>query len=132
MLRLKSHAPPQGNIVSSGLRYCTQIPRSEATDSNQSDLVLCFVADFLLSLPKEGLPSAVIKKFVETRAVYIVGTILHVHTLRLRKRDEVNSILLATHFGIIDEVWVHNFHIYHYLIAGRIHVRNAQPYWGDV
>ena len=66
---------------------------------------------------------------METRAVYIVGTILHVHTLHLRKKDEVNSILLATHFGIVDKVWVHNFHIYRYLIAGRIHVHIAQSYW---
>ena len=44
----------------------------------------------------------------------------------------MNSILLVTHFGIIDEVWVHNFHIYHYLIARRIHVRIAQSYWGAV
>ena len=100
-------------------------PRSKATDSNQSDRVLCFVADILLSLPKEDLLKVVIKKFVEIRAVYIVGTILHVHTLHLRKKDEVNSILLATHFGIIDEVWAHNFHIYCYLIAGRIYVRIA-------
>ena len=107
-------------------------PRSEATNSNQSDPVLCFVANFLLSLPEEGLLRVVIEKFVETRAVYIVGTVLHVHTLRLCKRDEVNFILLATHFGIIDKVWVHNFHIYHYLIAGRIHVRIALSYWGVV
>ena len=86
----------------------------------------------MLSLPEEGLPRVVIKKFVETRAVYIVGTILHVHTLRLCKKDEVNSILLATHFGIIDEVRVHNFHIYRYLIAGRIHVRIALSYWGAI
>ena len=123
------------------MRYCQQWaeilrantrPRSEATDSNQSDPVLCFVADFLPSLPEEGLPRVVIKKFVETRAMYIVGTILHVHTLHLRKKDEVNSILLATHFGIIDKVWVHNFYIYCYLIARRIHVNIAQSYWGAV
>ena len=94
--------------------------------------MLCFVVDFLLSLLEKGLPRVVIKKFVETRAVYIVGTVLHVHILHLCKKDEVNSILLATHFGIIDKVWVHNFHIYRYLIAGRIHVRIAQYYWGAV
>ena len=79
-------------------------PRGEGTDSNQSDGVLHFAANLLLGLSKKGLLKVVIKKFVETRAVYIVGTVLHVHTLRLCKRDEVNSILLATHFGIIDEV----------------------------
>ena len=91
-----------------------------------------FAANLFLSLPKEGLLKVVIKKFVETRAVYIVGTILDVHTLCLCKRDEVNSILVATHFGIVDKVWVHNFHIYRYLIARRIHVHIAQSYWGIV
>ena len=94
--------------------------------------MLCSPANILLSLPKEGLLKVVIKKFVETRVVYIVGTILHVHTLHLHKRDEVNSILLATHFGIVDKVWVHNFHIYYYVIARRIHVRIARPYCGVV
>ena len=46
----------------------------------------------------------VIKRLAETKAVYIVGTTLHIHTLRLHKRDEVNSILLATHFGVVNEV----------------------------
>ena len=97
-------------------------PRSEATDDDQSDPVLRFAANLLLSILEEGLLKVVFKKFVEIRVVYIVGTILHVHTLRLCKRDEVNSILLATHFGIIDKFWVHAFHIYHYLIPRRIHV----------
>ena len=107
-------------------------PRSKATDSNQSDPVLCSTANLLLSLLEEDLLNVVIRKFAETRAVYIVGTVLYVHTLRLCKKDEVNYILLATHFGIVDEIWVHNFHIYRYLIAGRIHVRIAQSYWGAV
>ena len=86
------------------------------------------VANLLLSLPKEDLLKIVIRKLGETRAMYIVGTVLHVHTLRLCKKDEVNSILLATHFGIVNKVWVHNFPLYHYLIEGRIHVRIAQSY----
>ena len=64
--------------------------------------------------------------------MYIVGIVLHVHTLCLCKKDEVNSILLATHFGIVNKVWVHNFHIYRYLIEGRIHVCITQSYWGAV
>ena len=111
------------------LRASTRL-RSKATGGNQSDPVLCFAANLLLSLPKEDLLKVVIRKFAETRAMYIVGTVLHVHTLRLRKKDEVNSILLATHFGIVNEVWVHNFYVYRYLIAGRIHVRIAQSLWG--
>ena len=67
----------------------------------------------------------IIKKLTKTRVVYIVGTILHIHTLRLRKRDEVNSILLANYFGIVNEVGVHNFHLYRYLIKGNIHVHIA-------
>jgi len=107
-------------------------PRSELTGGDQSDSVLGAAANLLLSLPGEDLLKIVIRKFAETRAVYIVGTVLHVHTLCLRKKDEVNSILLATHFGIVNEVRVHNFHLYHYLINGSIHVRIAQSYWGAV
>ena len=89
-------------------------------------------ANLLLSLPEEDLLKIVIIKFAKTRAMYIVGTVLHVHTLCLHKKDEVNSILLATHFGIVNKVWVHNFHVYRYLIAVRIHVCIAQSYWGAV
>ena len=106
--------------------------RSEATGNDQSDSVLGATANILLSLPKEDLLKIVIRKFAKTRAVYIVGTVLHVHTLCLCKKDEVNSILLATHFGIVNKVWVHNFHLYRYLIEGRIHVCIAQSYWGAV
>ena len=84
--------------------------RSEATGGDQSDSVLGDAANLLLSLPKEDLLKIVIRNFAKTRAVYIVGTVLHIHTLCLCKKDEVNSILLATHFGIVNKVWVHNFH----------------------
>ena len=53
-------------------------PRSEATDSNQSDPVLCFAANLLLSLCEEGLLKVVIKNFVETRAVYKVYKGTHI------------------------------------------------------
>ena len=107
-------------------------PRSEATSSDQSNSVLGAATNLLLSLPEEDLLKIVIRKLAETRAVYIVGTILHIHTLRLCTKDKVNLILLATHFGIVNEVWVHNFHLYHYLIEGRIHVRIAQSHLGAV
>ena len=89
-------------------------------------------ASLLLNLPEEDLVKIVIKRLAETRAVYVVGTTLHIHTLRLCKRDEVNSILLATHFGVLNEVRVHNFYLYRYLIRGNIHVRIAQSHWGAV
>ena len=79
-------------------------PRSEAIGGNQSDSMLGAAANILLSLPEEDLLKIVLRKFAETRVVYIVGTVLHVHTLRLGKKDEVNSILLATHFGIVNKV----------------------------
>ena len=79
-------------------------PRSKATSRNQGDSELGVAASLLLNLPKEDLVKIVIKRLVETRAFYIVGTTLHIHTLCLRKRDKVNSILLATHFGVVNEV----------------------------
>ena len=108
-------------------------PRSEATRSNQGDSVLGAAASLLLNLPEEDLVKIVIKRLAETRAVYIVGTTLHIHTLRLRKKDEVNSILLATHFGVVNEVRVHNFHLYRYLIKGgrtNCIVLRGQEVWG--
>ena len=79
-------------------------PRSEATSNNQGDSILGATASLLFNLPKEDLVKIIIKRLAETRAVYIVGTTLHIHTLCLCKRDEVNSILLATHFGVVNEV----------------------------
>ena len=90
------------------------------------------VAGFLNSLPGGGLPGEIVQKFAQTKGVYIVGTNLHVHTLHLRKKDEANSILLATHFGTVKEVCIHNFHLYHYLIKERVHVRIAQSHWEAV
>ena len=79
-------------------------PRSEATSSNQGDSELDAATSLLLNLPEEDLVKTVIKRLVETRAIYVVGTTLHIRTLRLCKRDKVNSILLATHFGVVNEV----------------------------
>ena len=106
--------------------------RSEATSSTQGDFGLDDVANLLLSLPEADLAKIVIRKFAQTRAVYVDGTTLHIHTLRLCKKDKVNSILLATHFGVVDEIRVHNFHLYRYLFRGHIHVRIAQSHWGAV
>ena len=104
--------------------------RSEATSSTQGDFGLDDVANLLLSLPEADLAKIVIRKFAQTRAVYVDGTTLHIHTLRLCKKDEVNSILLATHFGVVNEIRIHNFHLYCYLFRGNVHVSIAQSHWG--
>ena len=78
--------------------------RSRASCSNQSTPELGSIANFLYTLPIEGPPCIVVQKFAPTKAVFVTGTTLHVHTLCLRKKDELNSILLATHFGLVDEV----------------------------
>ena len=106
--------------------------RSGATSSTQGDFGLDDVANLLLSLPEADLVKIVIRRLAKTRAVYVDGTTLHIHTLRLCKKDEVNSILLATHFGVVDEIRIHNFHLYRYLFRGHIHVRIAQSHWGAV
>ena len=107
-------------------------PRSEATSSTQGDFGLDAVTNLLLNLPEADLVKIVIRRLAKTRAVYVDGTTLHIHTLCLCKKDEVNSILLATHFGVVDEIRIHNFHLYRYLFRGPIHVRIAQSHWGAV
>ena len=104
--------------------------RGGATSSTQGDFGLDDIANLLLSLPKTDLVKIVIRKFAQTRAVYVDGTTLHIHTLCLWKKNKVNSILLATHFGVVDEIQIHNFHLYRYLFRGHIHVRIAQSHWG--
>ena len=64
--------------------------------------------------------------------MHVLNTILHVHTPLLKKRDELNAILLATHFGLVDEVRIHYFHLYCYIKAERVHVRITQSYWDSV
>ena len=64
--------------------------------------------------------------------MYVLNTIVHVHTQLLKKRDELNAILLATHFGLVDKVRIHNFHLYCYIKAKRVHVRITQSYWDSI
>ena len=90
------------------------------------------VAQFLRSISTEGPSCIVIEGVSSTKAVYIIGTTLHIHTLHLCKRDELNLILLATHLGLVDEVRIHNFDINHYFTARREHVRITQSYWRTV
>ena len=103
--------------------------QGEASCSNQDLEKLQSTADFLHSFPIEGIPQVVVQKFCVTRAVYLVGETLHVHTQRLRKKDELNAILLATHFGVVTEVRIHNFHTYRYFATTNVHVRITQSYW---
>ena len=64
--------------------------------------------------------------------MHVFNTMLHVHTPLLKKRDELNAILLATHFNLVEEVRIHNFHLYRYIKAERVHVRITQSYWDSV
>ena len=90
------------------------------------------VAQFLRSVSPDGFPSVVIDKLAIPKAVYIVGTTLHVHVLHIRKKDELNFILLATHLRLVDEVRVHNFHLHFYLTSRRVHVCIAPSHWETV
>lgn len=90
------------------------------------------VAQFLRSVSPEGPPCTVIEKIAETKAIYIIGTTLHVHVLELHWKDELNLISLATQFHIVDEVRIHNFHLNFYLMSRRVHVRIVPAYWRTV
>lgn len=106
--------------------------RSETSCSNQSILELGSIANLLYTLPIEGPPHIVVKKFAQTKHLFVTVTTIHVHTLCLCKKDKLNSILLATCFGLVDKVRIDSFYIYRYLRADRVHVRIAQCYWGIV
>lgn len=90
------------------------------------------VAHFLHSVSPEGPPYTIIEKVSETKAVYIIGTTLHVHVLQLCWKDELNFISLATHLHMVDEVRVHNFHLNYLLTVRRVHVRIVPTYWRTV
>ena len=87
------------------------------------------VAQFLRGQSPEGPPCNVIEKLPESNAVYIIGTTLHVHPTRLRFKDELNLILLATQFCVVDEVRIHSYHLNFFVTARRVHVRIVQTYW---
>ena len=90
------------------------------------------MAQFLHSVSPEGPPCAVIEKVSETKAVYVIGTTLHVHVLHLCKKDECNFIQLATHLGLVNEVRIHNFHLHHYLTARKVHIRISPSHWETI
>ena len=59
----------------------------------------------------------------------IEGTVLHVNLIRLRERNELNLILLATGLQVVSEVRIHNFQVTYFLTARRLHVRITQAHW---
>ena len=79
-------------------------------------------AHFICNQSPEGPPCTIIEKITSTKAVYIIGTTLHVHAVRLRWKDELNLILLATQFCVVEEVRIHNFHLNYFLTGRRVHV----------
>ena len=80
----------------------------------------------------EGPPTVIIEKVSETKAIYIIGTILHVHTLHIHKKDELNFISLATHLHLVSEVRIHVFQVDFFLIARRFHTRITPSRWEAV
>ena len=64
--------------------------------------------------------------------MYIIGTTLHVHLLHLQKRDELNLISLNTHFHLVDEVRIHNFHLNHFFSARHEHLCITPSRWEAV
>ena len=80
-------------------------------------------------MPPEGFLSTIVRKVSETQAVKIEGTILHVNLIRLRERNELNLILLATGLQVVSEVRIHNFQVTYFLTARRLHVRITQAHW---
>ena len=90
------------------------------------------IAQFLHGVSLEGFLCTIVEKIFDTKAVYVIGTTLHVHVLHLCKKDKLNFILLATHLFLVDEVRIHNFHLNFFLTARREHVRITPAYWRTV
>ena len=90
------------------------------------------VAQFLKSVSQNGFPCDIVKRIAVTKAVYIVGTTLHLHVLHVRKIDELNFILIATHLRLVNEVRVHTNHIHFYLTDRKLHARLTTSHWETV
>ena len=89
-------------------------------------------AEFLRGVLPKGPHSLIIEKISDIKAVYIIGTTLHLHVLQLKKKDELNLIALATHLRIVDEGRIHNFHLTFYLTRNKEHVSFTQAYWETI
>ena len=109
--------------------YVCVKPRHRVKHINWCLPGLYSIAHFLHEQSPEGPPSVIVEKVFETKAVYIIGTTLHVHLLNFRKRDELNFISLTTHFHIVNEVRIHCFEISHYYSARREHIRITPSRW---
>ena len=90
------------------------------------------MAQFLGSSSPEGFPRNILRRVSETQAVYITGTVLHVHTLHVHTKDELNLILLATHFHIVKEVRLHTCQTSEYYTSRKQHLRVTQSPWRSV
>ena len=90
------------------------------------------IAHFLHEQSPEGPPGIIVENVSKTKAVYIIGTTLHVHLLHLRKRDKLNLISLTTHFCLVDEVRIHSFEINHFISARHGHIRITPSRWEAV
>ena len=73
------------------------------------------VAHFLQSVSPKGFPYTILGKISKACGVRIIGTTLHVNVIRLREKDELNLILLATSLRVVNKVRIHNFQINFYL-----------------
>ena len=90
------------------------------------------IAQFLHGVSLEGPPCTIVEKISKTKAMYVIGTTLHMHALHLCKKDELNFILLATNLCLVNEVIIHNFHIDFFLATIRFHVRITPAYWRTI
>ena len=107
-------------------------PRCRARCINWGLSNLYSISKFLHNLSIDGPPSTIIEKVAKTQAVYVIGTTLHVHVLKLRRRDKVNLIQIATQLRLVDEVRIHSFHLHYYLSARKTHVRIIPSHWETV
>ena len=102
-------------------RVCVK-PRHRVKHINWGLTGLYSIASFLHEQSPQGPPSLILEKVFKTKAVYIIGTTLHMHLLNLRKRDELNFISLTTHFCLVNEVRIRYFKISHHFSAKREHI----------
>ena len=86
-------------------------------------------AQFLRGVLPKCPPYTIIEKKIETEAIYVIGTTLHVYVLHLCKKDELNLISLTMDLRLVDKVRINNFHLNHFFIARREHVHITSVHW---
>ena len=112
-------------------RVCVK-PRRRVKCINWCLPCLYSIAHFLHEQSPEGPLGIIVEKVSETKAVYIIGTTLHIHLLHLRKRDELNLISITTHFCLVNEVRIHSFEISHFYSARHEHICITPSRWEAV